>query len=214
MKRPHEVLSTPVLLGTTMHPKRGMLTDKTNLENNSNATESPSDFVRAAMPSAKRQRVKARFDQEWMDRYDCETVSAIRSNDISTLRSLLEEGKSFDACNSNGETVLHLACRRGNLETVKFLIHEAQVQVDVQDGMGRTALHDACWRPTPDTEILKAVMNVLPPEVLLIEDERGHLCFDYCRKDHRELWVGFLQGEAANILKRQTSHVADLAPSA
>lgn len=171
--------------------------------------EKPSNFLRSILPeSAGRKRKRSiafRFNpsEQDMENYDMESVRAIRSNDIKTLRSLLDEGKSFDACNRNGETLLHLACRRGNLETVKFLILEANVRVDVRDDMGRTVLHDVCWRPSsPSTEMMDCLIRVVSPEFLLSEDVRGHTCFDYCRKTHWQEWNGFLR-ERSFLLRRR-----------
>jgi hypothetical protein len=147
------------------------------------------------------------IEPAWMDEYDFETIRAIRSSDVATMRSLLSEGKSFDACNRNGETFLHLACRRSNLETINFLIDEARVRVDVRDLMGRTVLHDVCWRPTPSLEILATVIRAVNPELLLVEDSRGHSCFDYCRKEHWEQWVQFLD-DSADMLRRRSELAA------
>jgi ankyrin repeat protein len=170
--------------------------------------EMPSAFLRAMLPEVacrKRKRsieCRTPINQVDMDNYDMESVRAIRSNDITTLRALLEEGKSFDACNRSGETLLHLACRRGTIETVNFLVHEAHVKVDVQDDMGRTVLHDVCWRPTPNTEMMESLMRVVSPELLLSEDVRGHSCLDYCRKNDWGEWVTFLR-DCSHVIKRR-----------
>jgi ankyrin repeat protein len=173
------------------------------------AHEKPSVFLCSMLPevACRNQKRNITFraapTQEEMENYDIESVRAIRANDITTLRALLEEGKSFDACNRSGETLLHLACRRGNIETVNFLVHEAHVKVDVQDDMGRTVLHDLCWRPTPNTEMMESLLRVVSPELLLSEDVRGHSCFDYCRKNDWGEWVAFLS-DCSHVIKRQS----------
>jgi ankyrin repeat protein len=172
--------------------------------------EKPSSYLRRMLPEgvACRQRNRGNAfrttpHRDEMENYDNESVCAIRSNDITTLRALLEEGKSFDACNRNGETLLHLACRRGNNETVNFLVHEAHVKVDVEDNMGRTVLHDVCWRPKPNTEMMASLIRVVSPELLLSEDGRGHSCFDYCRKHDWGEWVAFLS-DCSHVIKRRS----------
>lgn len=134
--------------------------------------------------------------------YDNESVRAIRNNDIDCLRKLLVAGKSFDACNLAGETLLHLACRRGKVETVTFLLHEACVDVNVHDELGRTVLHDICWRPTPHVQLMEMLADAAAVDLLLVEDARGHCCFDYCRKEHWLEWNGFLEGYARSLRTR------------
>ena len=124
--------------------------------------------------------------------YTNEVVSAIRTNDVATLRQMLERGQSFNVCNSNGEYLIHLACRRSQPETVEFLIKEACVRADVRDRMGRTILHDVCWKSTPDVDMMATVLQLAPPELLLAKDMRGHTPFDFARKQHSQQWNEFL----------------------
>ena len=145
---------------------------------------------------------KRKCKQRRMDNYDFARVNAVRANDIETLRSLLSQGKSLDACNRTGETLLHLACRRGNREMIEFLVQEADLDVHVQDDLGRTVLHDVCWRPLPATEIMDTLIRVMPPDILLLEDGRGHSCFDYCRREHWEEWIAFLKQHQALLQRR------------
>jgi hypothetical protein len=162
-----------------------------------NAKENrPSTYVRSLFPGGKK-RVRAPFHptqptDEQLDAYSHDLVNAVRRHDIDHLRQLLADGRSFDACNRNGETLLHLACRRGNVETVRFLVREAAVSPNVQDDMGRTVLHDVCWRPAVDTELMEELVRVASPDLLLQEDRRGHTCFDYARQEHWEEWIQFL----------------------
>jgi ankyrin repeat protein len=177
-----------------------------SVDNCSAEDTNPSDYLRAMIHrevERKRESPTSRspLHQDRIDSYNSTTVCAIRSNDVATLRSLLDSNnvKCFDACNLNGETLLHLACRRGNLETVNFLIHEARVQVDVKDELGRTVLHDICWRAEPDTDIMACLIQVVSPQLLLVEDARGHSCFDYCRKEHWKEWIRFIDSFADQL---------------
>jgi len=181
--------------------------------NNNNNNNSPAEYVRSLLPTITRKRnrniaFRAIVKQEDLDNYDMESVRAVRANDVQTLRTLLKGGKCFQACNRNGETLLHLACRRGNMETVKFLLHEAGVPADVQDDMGRTVLHDVCWRPTPDFALMEVFLEVVSPSLLLQEDVRGHTCLDYCRKHDWGKWVTFLEQHAASIERRAAIFVS------
>ncbi|GAX19299.1 hypothetical protein FisN_4Lh125 [Fistulifera solaris] len=172
-------------------------------------TEQPSTLVRRILfdteiLKSKRRDMFAVNDnvEEWMENYDMEKITAIRENNLEKLRFILDNGGNFNACNRNGETILHLACRRGNLDVVRFLVDEAQVEIEVQDDLGRSVLHDICWRPFPDFELMAFIMGKVPPAFLLCEDRRGHTCFDYCRKQDWSQWNRFLQLHARSLQRR------------
>jgi hypothetical protein len=143
-----------------------------------------------------------RPSQDFTDSFDLEVVRAIRGEDMIKLRSMLDEGKSFDASNSFGESLLHMACRRGCLEVVNFLVYEAQVKLDVRDDFERTPLHDALWTSMPNFGVMDALLKQIPPEMLLNEDVRGHTPFHYARKEHWNDWVIFLQARNDFLLQR------------
>jgi hypothetical protein len=171
---------------------------------NESAVESPVQFLRSLFPQDEVQfhSRPSTVDPDDYVSYDMETVRAIRSMDVVKLRELLEQGKCFDASNRNGETLLHLACRRGDLKTVKFLLEEACVNPDVCDDMGRTIVHDVCWRPTPDMELMGTLIRTLSPDTLIAQDRRGHAPFDYVRREHWDTWIGFLQDNKGLIERR------------
>jgi Ankyrin repeats (3 copies) len=169
--------------------------------------ESPVRLLRSMFPEHKR---RATFTQHCRPRsgpsddrgYTMEAVTAIRSGDVHHLRQLLGEGERFDACNRNGESLLHLACRRGDLQTVLFLIREAGVSVEARDDLGRTVLHDICWRPRPDTQLMDLLLLTAHPSLLLAEDRRGHTPFDYARLSDWNLWNTYLS-ERRELIERR-----------
>lgn len=166
--------------------------------------ESPVQFLRSLFPKDEGQ-FHARpsiVDPDVLDAYTMESVQAVRNKDVLKLREILDEGKSLDASNRNGESLLHLACRRGDLATVKFLIEEAHVNTDVCDDMGRTILHDVCWRTAPDLEIMALLIRTLMPKTLIAQDRRGHTPFQYARREHYGQWMSFLQDNKALIERR------------
>jgi hypothetical protein len=143
--------------------------------------------------------------EQQLKNYTFDRVQAVRQNNVETLRTMLRDGHSFDACNNSGETILHLACRRSNEETIRFLLCEARVPVHgVTDDMGRTPLHEACWRPTPSLPIMVLLINRLPPEAMLARDLRGHTPFDYVRREDWGLWLRFLRSHERVIERRLT----------
>lgn len=131
--------------------------------------------------------------------YEVATVSAVRSSNLASLRSLREEGKSLDACNQFGESLLHMACRRGNPDVVRFMVEEAKCNVNVRDDYGRTILHDATWTSNPNFDVMEILLKAIQPEMLLAEDVRGHTPFDYARKEHWPEWVTFLTERKSTI---------------
>uniref|UniRef100_A0A7S2Y6A1 Uncharacterized protein n=1 Tax=Entomoneis paludosa TaxID=265537 RepID=A0A7S2Y6A1_9STRA len=136
-----------------------------------------------------------------LDHYTLAVVNAIRSNDIETLRQMLEQGHSFQACNNQGEYLIHLACRRSNLATIQFLLDEAHVNPNVCDDLGRTILHDLCWRPQVATPLLEFLLPHLQPQLLIRKDVRGHAPFDYSRSHDWPQWNAFLtQSSTAQLI--------------
>jgi hypothetical protein len=138
-----------------------------------------------------------------MAAYDMETCTAVRKGDIDKLRSLhYEQGRSLDGSNQFGESLLHMACRRGDKVVVEFLLREAQVSSDVRDDMGRNVYHDACWTSKPNMDVMDVLLQTVSPGLLLAPDVRGHTPFDYARKNHWRQWSTFLQ-EREDVLQRR-----------
>ena len=104
--------------------------------------------------------------------------NAIRNADLDALKTLLECGAILDGCNPQGESSVHLACRLGNLEVLKFLVEEGQVNVRVRDDQGKTALHDACWTHSPNMELVQYVVDKAP-ELLFLADNRQYAPLHY-----------------------------------
>lgn len=123
--------------------------------------------------------------------YGQDCIQAVRENNIPLLRKMHNGGKNLQCSNRFGETLVHLACRRGLIEVVRFFIHEVQVSLRVRDDYGRTPLHDACWSSAPNFSLLELLIHH-DPELLLIHDVRGHFPLTYTRKNHWGDWRNFL----------------------
>lgn len=136
------------------------------------------------------------------DTYNVDVSQAVRTCDLKKMRALHEEGTSFDACNRFGESLIHMACRRGDVRIVKFLIEEARVRVDVRDDFGRTICHDACWTSKPNVDVMNVLMQVVPPEFWVTEDLRGHTPFDYARRDHWGHWLKYVRAKQPTIVRK------------
>lgn len=175
--------------------------------------ESPVRFLRSMFPddeqhiNSHHRRTppyyyrKATTRRDSGDGFHADAARAIRTNDIDLLRKLMQDDNMtgtlsssiFLQSNRNGESLLHLACRRGNIGTIQFLVNETNIPLDVRDNLGRTVLHDACWRPRPDTDIMNVLFDVVPPQLLIAKDARGHTPFDYVRRGDWKLWNDYLQ---------------------
>lgn len=142
---------------------------------------------------------------ELLDSYQINVVNAIRNSDLPTLRTLLQSGHNMNACNRNGETLLHMACRCCSMEIVQFLCEEARVNVNVIDSVGRTVLHDICWRHKLDVELMEMFINRIHSDFFILPDKRGHTCFDYARKEHYNVWNTFIRTNAKAIIESSSS---------
>mmetsp|Transcript_23010 Transcript_23010/g.48985 ORF Transcript_23010/g.48985 Transcript_23010/m.48985 type:complete len:267 (-) Transcript_23010:334-1134(-) len=165
--------------------------DASNSADSSAAT--PPETGSAALQTRGKTLTFTKPSEEDIAAYDLETVKAIRLNNIDQLRKLWSNGKSMDACNQFGESVLHMACRRGFGKIVEFLLREVKVRSDRCDDFGRNPFHDALWTSTPNFDVVDLLIDYADPALLLSEDVRGNTPFAYARSDHSERWISFLE---------------------
>jgi hypothetical protein len=118
----------------------------------------------------------------------------------------------FRCCNKFGESLMHLACRRGRTDMVQFLIEElnatnandnddndaatshtatARAVLSIRDDYNKTPFHDACWTTIPNFELIDLLLKYVP-EQLLMKDLRGKTPFDYVQITHYPLWLKFI----------------------
>lgn len=129
--------------------------------------------------------------EEEVNAYAHDVLTAIRTRDIEKLREFHESGRPLKCSNTFGESLLHLACRRGFFEVASFLIKEARVTVRVCDDYGRTPLHDACWTCEPNFELLELIITACP-ELLHMSDKRGNTPLEYARPEQWQAYKEFL----------------------
>ena len=131
------------------------------------------------------------ISEEEQASYCVDVVSAVRENDLKTIESFHSSGRSLSCCNRFGESLLHMACRRGFESMVLYLVERADVSVRITDDCGRTPLHDGLW----NKDCKYAIMDLLvrtDPILLLTCDKRGHTPFAYARREHWANWRQFL----------------------
>lgn len=127
-----------------------------------------------------------------------EILRALRQSDISELQRF--DSEELLERNQFGESLVHLACRLGISENVTaFLINEVKLPLNVRDRFGRTPLHNACLAAWPNFENIKLILDAAP-KLVLFEDDKGKLPFDYIPKRNYGKWVRFLSEGC--VLKR------------
>ena len=73
--------------------------------------------------------------------YQTDAIKAIRHKDVESLRQIKRTGRSLQGINRFGESFMHVACRRGSLEILDFLMNDGKCSLRVHDDFGRTPLH-------------------------------------------------------------------------
>jgi Ankyrin repeats (3 copies) len=134
--------------------------------------------------------------------YQTDVIMAVRKDDVYALRKLHESGRTMQACNKFGESIVHMACRRGSTEIMKFLMDEAGVTIGLRDDYGRTPLHDALWTCKPAFDLVKLILQVCP-DLLFTTDKRGFTPFSYVRRDHWVPWCQFLDDNKDLVLPKK-----------
>lgn len=138
--------------------------------------------------------------------YDQVVVKAVKDQNISALREMHKNGRTLQCSNRFGESLLHMACRRGLTDIVRFFVKEALVSLRVRDDYGRTPMHDACWSSTPNFPLLELLIEH-DPDLLLVKDVRGHSPFSYVRRNHWNEWTSFLNQRQKLLILRTLAEV-------
>lgn len=130
--------------------------------------------------------------------YTTELLTAVRQNDLDEVRRLYNTGTVHcNACNRFGESILHIACRRGFHEMVQFLMDDVGLRIDtIRDDYHRTPLHDAFWISSECPSMTKVVDYLLHQpyvlELLFLPDKRGYTPLEYTREEDHPKWIAFL----------------------
>jgi Ankyrin repeats (3 copies) len=121
-------------------------------------------------------------------------IDLIKAHDATAFRACLTSGLSANPCNTFGESLLHMVCRRGDAELLQIMLDDAGTDLHVADDYGRTPLHDACWAPSLFPDVLSLVLRHDPANVSMffMQDARGALPLSYVRKEHWADWILFL----------------------
>lgn len=125
----------------------------------------------------------------------------VSQKDSDKSNQSVQQRQPFRCSNRFGESLMHLACRRGRTDMVRFLVEELpgcspSQMLSVKDDCFKTPLHDACWTASPNFELVELILKHAPEQVLM-EDCRGNTPFDYVRKEDYALWLRFLWSRRA-----------------
>jgi GAF domain-containing protein len=133
------------------------------------------------------------ISEDQMAAYNMTVVNLARNNQVDQLRTYYQQhGRAvLDCFNRFGEGLLNMACRRGFVDMVQFLLEDVGLSVRVRDDYGRTPLHDACWNPTPQLAIGTWITQ-RDPVLFLIADKRSYTAFQYARQSDWAVWRQFL----------------------
>ena len=132
------------------------------------------------------------------DSYGFPILQAVRTGDVETLEELREKGLSLSCCNKVGESILHLACRLGQTEVVRYLVEKVEIPVRICDTYGRTPLHDAYWTSEPNLELVNILVS-RSPDLLFIKDKRGHTPKNYAPRKFWKSWVKYFAKSINNL---------------
>lgn len=117
-------------------------------------------------------------------------MEAVRRWDMETLEALAAEGVDMGASNRFGESVVHLATRRGSTPVLRFLLaHGGSLRIC--DDYGKTPLHDAFWTAEPRFDLVSMMLEI-DWGLLRATDVRGATPLRYAKRGHWAGWCEFL----------------------
>jgi len=129
-------------------------------------------------------------------------LKALRGADLEKLRHLKndkEKDYDFEARNQFGENLVHLACRMGQDNMLKFLVEDVKVPINVRDRFGRTPLHFACMAALPNFNNVDYIMKH-EPKLAVFEDDKSKIPFELIPSRCYERWTRFISEK--NILPK------------
>mmetsp|Transcript_9249 Transcript_9249/g.13113 ORF Transcript_9249/g.13113 Transcript_9249/m.13113 type:complete len:604 (+) Transcript_9249:124-1935(+) len=122
--------------------------------------------------------------------YGVKIIEAVRGSNVELLSALLQSGLSPNSCNSFGESIVHMACRRSDYKILKLLVDNGAC-LQVSDDFGRTPLHDACWTAKPCFKSIELILGK-DERLLHIVDCRGSTPLAYVKQEQWQDWIEFL----------------------
>ncbi|GAB7332487.1 hypothetical protein MBLNU13_g04281t1 [Cladosporium sp. NU13] len=97
---------------------------------------------------------------EWVETHDL--LSAVERGDVDAVKRLINIGIDVNRRrNANKMTALHVACQYicWDSADIQTLIEEGNANVALTDALGRTPLHYAVTRETPNVEVVRVLLE-------------------------------------------------------
>jgi type II secretory pathway pseudopilin PulG len=117
-------------------------------------------------------------------------LQAVNESDTETLSALLDCGISPNPCNSFGDALLSLICKRADNDVFQvFVDHGCDLQVC--DSFGRTVLHHLAWAPKFSADMAQTILRRDWTQALM-EDKHGRCPLEYVRSSQWTEWKEFL----------------------
>lgn len=69
---------------------------------------------------------------------------AANAGDAGVIAALIQNGVDYDALDVNNDNALHIAVREGNLNVVRALLTESNIDAGAINLKGRNPLHELC----------------------------------------------------------------------
>ena len=131
------------------------------------------------------------LSQENVKAFTMNKTTAIRQDNVDALKEMHGKGEMLLCCTQFGESILHIACRKGSIECVKYLVQDLGLPTKLADDYQKNLFHDACWTSKPNFEIAQILLDSCP-ELLLMPDKRGFFPLQYVPRDNWSVWCEFL----------------------
>ncbi|GAX27091.1 hypothetical protein FisN_13Lh365 [Fistulifera solaris] len=123
------------------------------------------------------------------DGYSLELTKAVRQGNLSFVQLY---ARNLQCSNAYGESILHVAARRGDLVLLQYLVEQRHISMRVCCESERNVLHDACWTSRPSFACITWLMDHVP-ELLLVQDARGRTPLEYAPSDTWDKWNAYLK---------------------